>query len=381
MNITSIIQAPGLIPEAINFTYAKAEEAYRYHQTIPEYAETPLINLAGLAKICQVNGIYVKDESKRFGLNAFKGLGGSFAMNRLTYGGKIKRTFVTATDGNHGRGVAWAAKMLGQEAHVYMPRGTAQERLENIRKLGAHAEILDLIYDDCVRYATEQAEKNGWVLIQDTSWEGYEEIPLLIMQGYTTIGVEVVKELGDIKPTHIFLQAGVGSMAGAMCSFFADYYKASKPTMVIVEPDGAACIYETAKASDGALHAVRDLHTIMAGLNCGEPCTLAWEMIRHTAEYAISCPDYVSANGMRILGSPAVGDVRIISGESGAVTIGAVVEMTCSPKEAYVKETLGIDQDSVILCISTEGDTDQKNYRDITWYGAFSFQQPGNSIK
>ena len=290
-------------------------------------------------------------------------------MNHLTNGGTVKRTFVTTTDGNHGRGIAWAAKMLGQDAYVYMPKGSSRERLENIRKLGAHAEITDFIYDDCVRYTEELSEKNGWILIQDTAWDGYEEIPLLIMQGYMTMGCEIVGQLGDTVPTHVFLQAGVGAMAGAMCSFLSDYYKERKPTIVIVEPDGAACIFKTAQASDGKLHPVRDLDTIMAGLSCGEPCTVAWDMIERNAEFAITCPDSIAANGMRILGNPVSGDDRIISGESGAVTIGAIVEIMQPDTDPSIREALNLGSDSVVLCISTEGDTDQESYRNITWYG------------
>lgn len=352
-------------PWATALDCQKAEEAYTYHKSVPGYEETPLERLAGLADVCGLEDLYVKDESKRFGLNAFKGLGGIFAMSRLTGSGKAKQTFVTATDGNHGRGVAWAAKMLGQDAYVYMPKGSAQERLENIQKLGAHAEITELIYDDCVRYAKELSEKNGWKLIQDTAWEGYEEIPLLIMQGYMTMGCEIVRQLGNKRPTHLFLQAGVGAMAGALCSFFSDYYKSKKPTIVIVEPEGAACIFETAQAADGKLHAVRDLHTIMAGLSCGEPCTVAWEMIARNAEYAITCPDSVAEMGMRVLGDPTGGDDKIISGESGAVTVGAVVDLMKSDENREFRETLDLGPDSVVLCISTEGDTDRESYRRI----------------
>ena len=143
-------------------------------------------------------------------------------------------------------------------------------------------------------------------------------------------------------------------------------------TIVIVEPEGAACIFKTAQASDGKLHSVRDLNTIMAGLSCGEPCTVAWDMIERNAEYAIACPDYIAANGMRILGNPVSGDDRIISGESGAVTIGVIAEIMRSNTDPSMREMLNLGSDSVVLCISTEGDTDQASYRNITWYGEHS---------
>lgn len=351
---------------------AAAQEVQRFHRSMPEYTVTPLVNLAQLATHMGVRGMYVKDESQRFGLNAFKALGGSYAMHAYEPqpGADKRPVFATATDGNHGRGVAWAAARIGCQAHVYMPKGTAMERLENIRKLGQHAEITDMCYDDTVRYVAREAEKNGWILMQDTSWPGYEEIPTRIMQGYTTLGAEMVAQLGDVAPTHVFLQAGVGSMAAAVTAFLADHYGARKPTIVVVEPNGADCIFRTAKANDGALHfSGADMHSIMAGLCCGEPCTIAWELLRDYADYALSCPDYVAANGMRMLGNPLPGDTPIVSGESGAVTTGLAAELMLTPSLRPLRETLGLNADSVILCISTEGATDRENYRNIVWYG------------
>lgn len=348
----------------------EAKKARQFHRTLAGYRPTPLIQLGGLAKKAGVAELFVKDESKRFGLNAFKALGASYAMYRILEEQKGCHTFVTATDGNHGRGVAWAAKMMGQMAVVYMPEGSAKERLENIRELGAVAEITEYGYDDCVRYACEMAEKNGWLLLQDTAWNGYEKIPAMIMQGYTTMGLEITEQLGDKVPTHIFLQAGVGAMAGAMTGFFAEYYHENKPTIVIVEPDGADCIFRTAVAADGRLHFCKELNTMMAGLSCGEPCSIGWDIIERYADFVLSCPDVVAADGMRRLANPVGNDERIISGESGAVTVGAVIEIMC--QNDTVQKLLGLNENSVVLCISTEGDTDQENYRRIVGTPAFT---------
>ena len=352
-----------------SFAPAAAREALAFHRTLPGYAPTPLADLKGLAGHLGLKGLFVKDESARFGLNSFKSLGGSFAMQKLLSEGPAWQTFVTATDGNHGRGVAWAARTLGQKAVVFLPRGTAQERLDNILRLGAQAEITEYEYDDCVRLALAMSRENGWTLIQDTAWEGYERIPALIMQGYTTMGLEIAEQLSGVRPTHIFLQAGVGSMAGALTGFFAGLYQDEKPVITIVEPDGAACFYESSRAADGQRHFVRDMHTIMAGLCCGEPSTLAWDIVRRLADHTIACPDRTAADGMRILGSPLPGDARIISGESGAVTAGAVCELMTEESCRDIREQIGLKSDSVVLCISTEGDTDRQNYRDIVWYG------------
>lgn len=379
------------------FGLETARAVRRFHSSFPEYAPTPLVRLKELAARLGVAELYVKDESRRFGLNAFKVLGGSWCIGRyiagrlgippeeLTYERLVSPatraelgglTFVTATDGNHGRGIAWTAARLGVDSVVYMPKGSARERLENIRALGAKAEITPWNYDDTVRFASRQAEEHGWVLVQDTSWEGYEEIPGWIMEGYTTLALEAVEQLGDVRPTHIFLQAGVGAMAGAVAGFFAGCYGQDGPAVTVVEPHNANCMFRTARAGDGRLHRVTgDLNTMMAGLACGEPCPIAWEILDACARNFLSVPDYIAAQGMRILGNPLGADPRIISGESGAVTAGLAAEVMRREELAPLREQLGLGRDSVLLCISTEGDTDRENYRSIVWDG----KCPGNT--
>lgn len=376
------------------FGKSRALQVKKYHESFPTYHPTELKKLNHLAEYLGIGAFYVKDESSRFGLNAFKGLGGSYCIGKyigekceipeeqLTYK-KLKSeevrkntehlTFVTATDGNHGRGIAWTAHELGIKAVVYMPNGSAEERLQNIKKLGAEASTTDLNYDDTVRFAAQCEKEKGWVLVQDTAWPGYEKIPTWIMQGYTTMALEAIEQLQGESPTHIFLQAGVGAMAGAVAAFFADYYQAAKPTIVIVEPNKADCIFRTAEADDGTLHTVAgDMDTIMAGLACGEPCTVGWEMLRRYANYFVSMPDTIAAKGMRVLGNPLSEDERVISGESGAATTGFVTELMTNENLGYLRKTMGIDEKSRVLCFSTEGDTDKKNYRDIVWDGTYS---------
>lgn len=371
-----------------------AAKALAFHSSFPEYSETPLVSLTALAKQLGVASIHVKDESYRFGLNAFKVLGGSYSIgnyiaqrlgldiSELPYERIVSDevraklgdlTFVTATDGNHGRGVAWTANRLKQKSVVFMPKGSALERLHNIQALGADASITEWNYDDAVRHANSCAEKYGWIMVQDTAWEGYEDIPGWIMEGYTTMAYEAARQLGDEKPTHIFLQAGVGALAGAVTGFFANYYgDAERPIITIVEPNKADCIYRSAKAGDGKPHFVTgDMDTIMAGLACGEPCTIGWNVLRDHADNFVSVPDYVSAKGMRVLGNPLPGDKRVISGESGAVTSGFVAEVLQNPALDELRAQLGLDENSRILCFSTEGDTDRENYRRIVWDGLF----------
>lgn len=373
------------------FFLEEAAKARAFHSSFPQYQETPLVSLPQLAEHLGVSSIFLKDESKRFGLNAFKVLGASYAIAQeigKRAGGQVlsakalcaedlrkemgEITFVSATDGNHGRGVAWTAKQLGQKAVIYMPKGSATERLENIQKEGAEAEITELNYDDAVRLAQKMAEEKGWIMVQDTAWEGYEDIPRWIMQGYTTIGMEILEQIPK-RPTHIFLQAGVGSMAGAITGFFSNAYQEEKPIIVIVEPAKADCLFQTAKADDGKLHYVTgDMDTIMAGLACGEPCTLGWEVLRGYADAFIRCPEYVAADGMRVLAAPYKDDPAIIAGESGAAAFGCMVNLLTDEAFREWKEALQLNEDSSILCISTEGDTDRENYRNIVWGGKYS---------
>lgn len=372
------------------FSRANAEQVRRFHATFPVYSETPLISFPYLARELGLGELYVKDESKRFALNAFKVLGGSYAIGRelarrldmapeemsyaaLTTPAARKRTgeltFVTATDGNHGRGVAWTARVLGHKSVVYMPAGSTSERLENIRAEGAEASVTQYNYDDAVRLASRMADQQGWIVVQDTAWQGYEDVPIHIMQGYATMALEADDQLPQ-PPTHIFLQAGVGSMAAAVLGFFARAYGAKRPVVTIVEPNEADCIFRTASADDGDIHTVTgSMETIMAGLACGEPNPLAWNILRDYADHYVSCPDWVAAQGMRLLGNPAADRDRVISGESGAVTAGLVKELMTRPELAALKEAIGLNSASRVLCFSTEGDTDRNHYRKIVWSG------------
>jgi len=373
-----------------------ARKAQKFHRSFHNYSMTPLTELKELAHTLGVSNIYIKDESYRFGLNAFKVLGGSYAIgnyiaeklgkdiDELPYdrmiSGEVRNklgdiTFITATDGNHGRGVAWTANRLKQKSVVYMPKGSSLERLKNIKAEGAEASVIDMNYDEAVRFANELAEKNGWVMVQDTAWEGYEKIPTWIMQGYTTMAYEAYMQLQEMReeiPTHIFLQAGVGAFAGAVQGFFASVIGQNRPITTIVEPNKADCIYRTAEKNDGKLHFVTgDMDTIMAGLACGEPCRIGYEVLRDYSDNFVSCPDYVTAKGMRVMGNPIGNDKKIISGESGAVTLGLVAEIMHNKNLKWLKEELKLDENSRILCFSTEGNTDKTSYKDIVWNGKY----------
>ena len=367
-----------------------------FHDKFSEYQVTPLHSLNELSKGLGVAKIWVKDESHRFGLNAFKVLGGAYAVGKylseklgvdiseLSFedlkSKEIKDklgdlTFVTATDGNHGRGIAWAANKLGQKSVVFMPKGSSILRLENIKKEGAEASITDLNYDDAVRLASQYAEENNGVLIQDSAWNGYEKIPKWIMQGYLTLideAMEQIRSEGYEKPTHVFLQAGVGSFAGSVLGYLISEFGNDRPITAIIEPEDAACIFKSVMVSDGTPHVVTgDMPTIMAGLACGKPSIVSWDILRDYANMYISCADKISANGMRILGSPLPGDPQIISGESGAVGIGLISKILEDDSFKEIADILEINDGSKILIISTEGATDPVGYKNIVWNGMY----------
>jgi diaminopropionate ammonia-lyase len=369
--------------------------ARAFHSSFPQYSATPLVRLKELASLFGISEIFVKDEAWRFGLHAFKVLGGSFAMARhiakvtgrdirtLDYATltspELKKelgdvTFFSATDGNHGRGVAWAAKRLGQKSVILMPKGSAKMRFDNIAAEGAKVTIENLNYDECVRKAAKlAAETPGGVMVQDTAWPGYEEIPAWIMQGYGTMALEAdeqMEKLGANPPTHVIVQAGVGSLAGSMVGYFANKYSKNTPTFIIAESDQADCLYRSAKAADGKIRIVEgDMQTIMAGLACGEPNTSSWQILKDKVKVFVSCPDWVAARGMRILGMPVRGDQVIISGESGAVTTGLLAYTMMDENMKELREAAGLDKNSRVLMFSTEGNTDRDNYRHILWDG------------
>lgn len=374
----------------------EGEKARAFHQSFPQYEVTPLTELPLMADHLGLGTLFVKDESYRFGLNAFKVLGGSYSMakyvaqklgkdvSELTYdvftSEELRKefgqaTFFTATDGNHGRGVAWAAKRLGQKAVIFMPKGTTETRLKNIEKEGATVTIEELNYDDCVRKAVAEAAKvdNG-VVVQDTAWDGYEEIPSWIMQGYGTMALEAGDQLNEkgVMPTHIFVQAGVGSLAGAVTGYFTNLYKDEpvKPKIIVVEAQAADCLYQGALAGDGKPRIVGgDLQTIQAGLACGEPNTISWDILRNHVDVFVSAPDWVAELGMRMTAAPLKGDKPIVSGESGAVPFGTVAAIMTMDAYKELRDELGLGKDSKVLCFSTEGDTDPICYKEIVWEG------------
>ena len=352
----------------------------RFHRRIPGYHASPLRRLEAVERKLGVSAVWVKDESDRFGLPAFKVLGASWAVYR-----KLVEEFgvrdedwwsleqlnerillppdlelVTATDGNHGRGVARVAAWFGLGAHVYMPAGSAEARIEAIRSEGAEVIVVDGSYDDAVAKAAGETGPQAW-LIQDTAWPGYEQIPSWIVEGYSTIGHEVDEELarsGEPDPDLVIVQIGVGSLAASVVRHFKHAGRQEKPKIIGVEAGGAACAFESARA--GEERSVPGPHrSAMAGLNCGTLSSIAWPLIRDGIDAFAAADDEAAFEAMRILASGG-----IVSGESGAAGLGALLEIARKDRK-ILEEGLGLGPESSILVISTEGATDPEGYNRI----------------
>ena len=364
-----------------------ARTVLAYHRSWPGYAPTPAVSLPALASHLGVAHLTVKDESGRFGLRAFKSLGGTYGLGRYlmrTWGlgdnadfptlraraaHEAPVTFVTATDGNHGVGIAWAARMLGQKARVFMPAGSTRARVRAVEAAGAAVTVTERHYDETVAIAAEAAAHDGGILAQDTVFGRECDMPLAIMQGYLTLASEMFRPESEPScppPTHVTLQAGVGSFAASIMAFVAARFRPDPPVFVLVEPTSAACFYESARRGTGQLVAMPGpFETVMAGLSCGVGNPLAWDILRDLTDVFVRVDDRVTARGMRILAHPSAGDPRIVAGESGAVGLGLLSVVMEEPRYQDLRASLRLGASSRVLVVNTEGATDPTVYRQI----------------
>lgn len=372
-----------------------------FYEQCPAYKPTPLLSLPNLAEIIGIKNIYVKDESARLGLDSFKALGGFYAIARLLAeqldldyleagfaylsSDKAKKnlgqiTFTTATDGNHGKGVAMAATTFGHRSVVYLPRGSKKRRVKAVEEVGGTAYVTDWNYDDTVEFVFEEAKRKGYIVVQDTAMEGYYKTPAWIMQGYALMVKEIIDDIEQVQsnrrlksplyPTHVILQAGVGSMPAAVTGHFLERLEERSPQVIIVEPENAACFFKSALGSGVPQKVGGSLETIMAGLACGEPSPVGWEIIKTCAKHFLSLPDWVAARGVRALKHPLPGDPAVASGESGSVGTGLLSLFNLDALSG-LKEILALDEDSAALVINTEGVTDPDLNREILWDGKY----------
>lgn len=320
------------------------------------YAPTPLRSLPAIAAECGVAQVLYKDEGFRFGLRSFKALGGAYAVERLAResGDPSALTVTCATDGNHGRAVAWGARRAGARAVIYVHEGVSEGRAQAIRSYGAEVRREGAHYDASVRASAEAARENGWSIVSDTSWPGYEDTPRAVMQGYSILAMEVEEQGG--RPTHVFVQGGVGGLAAGVLSWRWERYGADRPVMTVVEPQTAACLLESAAAGRWTA-AEGDLDTIMAGLACGEPSLLAWSILDTGADAFMAIPDEAAARTMRDLAA-----LGVVGGESG---VAGLAGFRIAARDAAMREALGLGAQSRVLLYGTEGATDPDVYRRI----------------
>lgn len=371
--------APLLPADAEGLGAAGAHEVERFLKFRENAVATPLVALPALADAFGVETIHVKDEGQRLGLGSFKALGGAYAVIRLVLeeaarhfecdvgftdldrpsvrAVAAKMTFACATDGNHGRSVAQGAQLVGARSVIFVHAGVSDERVAAIARFGAEMVRIEGTYDETVSEAARVAEREGWSIVSDTSWPGYERIPGLVMQGYTAIAHEALRQL-DRPPTHVFVQAGVGGIAAALAGYFAETLASERPTFVVVEPARAACILETARTG----RVTRIGHgepTVMAMLECYEPSLVAWRVLSRVADAFMTVEEKDAIAAMKRLARPGGRDPAIVSGESGCVGLAGLTRALAEPG---IKAALKLDAASRILLVNTEGATDPGLY-------------------
>ena len=376
-HLRNVVQ-PGPYPDRLNALFSRqmAEQALEEISQWPGYAPTPLHNLDKLAGALGLGAVLYKDESRRFDLGSFKALGGAYAVLKLLSDklgvsmadlreGKAREaaanfTVSTATDGNHGRSVAWGARQAGCNCRVYIHAQVSEGRAAALEELGAEVVRTSGNYDDSVRQCAEESAANGWFVVSDTSYEGYINVPRQVMAGYTVMAAEVLSQ-ADQPVTHIFLQAGVGGMAAAVVARFWMEYGAALPRIVVIESEYSACFLKSAKRGSAATVKIRH-ETVMAGMSCGTVSLIAWEILRRTAGHFVTISDSTVAPTMRMLASGVAGGGEIEAGECSAPGPVALIAAAC---DQSLRESMRLDADSRVLVIGTEGATDPAIYSDI----------------
>ena len=342
-----------------NITKEQIDEAYLTISKWDSYNSTPLLQLNKLTKELNLNKIYYKDESKRFSLKSFKALGGAYAVEKITKGNK-DITVSTATAGNHGRSVAWGAKRLGLKCKIFISEYVSDARGKAMQELGADVVKVKGNYENSLIECIKQSTENSWQIVQDVAWKDYILIPTLTMAGYSVMMKEIVDQINNEEITHIFLQAGVGGMAGAMVAGTARYLK-NIPKMIVVEPDSAACVMESIKT--GKLEKVNIIReSLMGGMSCGEPSLVPWKILKNSVNNCISLPDDDIGKAMKLFANSSFGDDKIIAGENSAP---GVISLIASCNDEDIKNKLALSSHSNILLIGCEGDTDQEIYQKL----------------
>jgi len=361
---------------------AAAQEVERYLSYRDGHRPTPLLSLPALAQELGVGAVHIKDEGQRLGLGSFKALGGSYAVIRLVLEEASRRlgrtvdvaelqapevraiaatmTVACATDGNHGRSVAQGAQLVGARAAIFVHAGVSDARIAAIARFGAEMIRVEGNYDDSVAEATRTAERNGWTVVSDTSWPGYERIPGLVMQGYTALFREALRDLPE-PPTHVFVQAGVGGIAAAVAGYFAAEFGDKRPFLIVVDPARAACLFESARAGQ-IVKVAHGEPTVMAMLECYEPSMVAWRILSRLGDAFMTVSEDEAIAVMNRLARPSGDDPAIVAGESGGAGLAGLISAAADPE---TRSRIGLGPDARVFLINTEGATDPALYETL----------------
>ena len=335
------------------------DDAYNVISKWEGYSPTPLISLNKLSKELNLKNIFYKDENKRFDLKSFKALGGAYAVEKVTKGNK-DIVVATATAGNHGRSVAWGARRLGLKCKIFISEFVSEARGQAMSDLGADVIRVKGNYEQSLIECIKQSTENNWQIVQDVAWKDYMVVPKYTMAGYSVMMREIVDQINNEKITHIILQAGVGGMAGAMVAGIARYLD-NIPVTIVVEPDSAACVLESIKTGKIEKIDIKK-ESLMGGMSCGEVSLVPWEILKNSVKYCISLPDDDIAKTMRLLGNSTFSEHRIIAGENSAP---GVISLIASYEDQIIKQKLQLDENSNVLIIGCEGDTDKEMYEKL----------------
>lgn len=361
----------------LDFNAAEAEIT-----TWQGYDPSPIHDLSGLAEDLNIQAIHYKDEGPRFGLGSFKALGGAYAVLRVLqrelskaegrdvtveeirngdFASQISSlTVISATDGNHGRSVAWGAQRFGARCRIYIHAEVSAFRADAMQALGAEVIRVNGDYDETVAQTRIDADRHGWMIVSDTSWPGYSQAPLDVMAGYGVMALEIVRALPE-PPTHVFLQGGVGGLAASVIAAFQQGWGSAAPRNIVVEPELAPCLFASAKANK--LTSVKiEQETMMAGLSCGDPSKVAWDILKGSVHGFMTIPDDLVPPTVRLLSTGKTGDAAIEAGESA---VAGLIGLICGARSPELRDQMELNAGSRVVIIGSEGVTDPNVFADI----------------